>query len=156
MRNIWSIAGILSLLLVGSWWAQVMEPVPTQPWVLQTIDGKPVRLHISSPGFQSATAWKGALPGQLDSEGSFRPSLELRVRALTHVIAAMLHCNDEAVRLELDYVNLLQQATRYRTHNGCLYLFDDSHPQPRLVFETMPAPASSLTASAASPLPPAM
>ncbi|AIZ64868.1 hypothetical protein PK28_16505 [Hymenobacter sp. DG25B] len=157
MRSIWSIAGMLLLLFLGSWWAQARDTAPTQHWVLQTIDGQPVRLHISSPGFQSATVWKGALPGQLDSEGNFRPSLELRVRAFTHVIAAMLHCNDEAVQLELNYVNLLQQTTRYRTQNGCLYLFDDSHPRPRLVFETMPARAGSLTASAAAaPLPPAM
>ncbi|WP_303310050.1 hypothetical protein [Hymenobacter sp. BT730] len=156
MRSLWRIAGALLVLLAGSWWTQNIGNTASPRWVLQTIDGRPIQLHRSSPGFQSATVWAGALPDPMTSEGEFRPSLELRVRAFTHVIATLLHCNDEAVRLELHYVNLLQQATRYRTRNGHLYLFDDTHPRPRLVFETAPAPASPFTAAAASPLPSSM
>jgi heat shock protein HslJ len=113
---------------------QIITPkLPPTQWVLHTLEGKSLpksrlegqpRLVLSSAGAARS----------IHRTGPFQQSLSDRLRTIPRVISTMMRRNDQTMELELRYLSVLKQSTRYEVTGNTLYLYAPEQATPLATF----------------------
>ena len=110
----------------------VMQPPPTR-WVLSTLDGKPL------PDVQEATRPElvlpsTAIPNETHYRGAFEHSISTRLQTIPHVISTMMRRSNQAIEVEMRYLSVLEQTTRFEISGNTLHLYAAKQATPLATF----------------------
>ncbi|WP_084445518.1 META domain-containing protein [Hymenobacter roseosalivarius] len=109
--------------------------VPPTRWVLHTLNGRPL------PNFRPAARPELVLPGAASSTrgasygGAFHQSISGRLQTIPHLISTMMRRSNQATELEMRYLSVLEQTTRFEISGNTLHLYAARQVVPLAMFE---------------------
>ncbi|WP_133271509.1 META domain-containing protein [Hymenobacter radiodurans] len=106
---------------------------PPTHWVLSTLDGKPL------PYLQPAARPELVLPSpaitkEAHYQGAFEHSISTRLQAIPRIISTMMRRSNQAIEVEMRYLSVLEQTTRFEISGNTLQLYAAKQATPLATF----------------------